>query len=428
MRNERKQRLLFGFKSVPYPLRADGVSVRYLPILEHLGSRHEVDLLVVDGRAEKARLLDGLRPYCREVVHLRHPRRQSHAILTKCRTYLKYLAPNGPPLSVVAHRGATLTREIVEAVRGKQYDAAVWVGGELLPNFVEALPSLSVGKVYVDFIDSPYLWVCRRKEGVFRIGLLDRYERWKTLRWERGMIQRFDGTIYISHVDAEAVPGVRASGTKRHVVPNGINVPPSGVEERFPLPTPNIGFLGTMGYQPNIEAVEWLHKEIFLPLRERIPELTLVVIGRYPAPSIRKLGDTPGVIVTGEVDDIWKYVRGIDVFVFPLLRGAGLKNKILETMYAGRPVLTTQIGNEGIDAVSGESILLGDTAEEFRRETIRLLGAPAERARLGKAAHLFVKDRFCWEAILRGYEEIVLSDARGPGREGGALMSEGPVT
>jgi glycosyltransferase involved in cell wall biosynthesis len=116
------------------------------------------------------------------------------------------------------------------------------------------------------------------------------------------------------------------------------------------------------------------------------------------------------VIVTGEVDDIWEYVNAVDVFLFPLLRGAGLKNKILEAMYSGRPVVTTEIGNEGIDAVSGENILLAKTPADFRRETVRLLNSPEERTRLGMAAHAFVKERFSWDRILSVYENLLLGD------------------
>jgi glycosyltransferase involved in cell wall biosynthesis len=112
-------------------------------------------------------------------------------------------------------------------------------------------------------------------------------------------------------------------------------------------------------------------------------------------------------LVTGPVEDIWPYVNAVDLFVFPLQRGAGLKNKILETMRAGRPVITTPIGNEGIDAVSGRDISIAGTPEEFRMETLRLLGSTGQRNAMGEAAHRFVSDRFSWERILLRLEEIV---------------------
>ena len=81
----RKKRMLLGFKSVPFPLRADGVAVRYLPIIEYMARRHEVDLIVIsNGGAEELRNLDGLRSYCRKIVVLQDPRLSHKNMLTKC--------------------------------------------------------------------------------------------------------------------------------------------------------------------------------------------------------------------------------------------------------------------------------------------------------------------------------------------------------
>ena len=195
---------------------------------------------------------------------------------------------------------------------------------------------------------------------------------------------------------------------KRHIFPNGINLPSGMNTERASLPSPNIGFLGTMGYPPNIEAVEWLYKEVFVPLRKIHSDLNLVVIGRYPSRSILDLGEKPGVTVTGEVDDVWSYIHGIDVFLFPLFWGAGLKNKILEAMYAGRTVVTTEIGNEGIDAIPGKEIALCRTAEDFQREAVRLLNSSEERVRMGNFANAFIKEKFSWGPILSAYENLTL--------------------
>jgi glycosyltransferase involved in cell wall biosynthesis len=395
------------FTMVPFPLRAHGLSVRYLPILRHLSRFHDIDVIVISGNEAELCHVDGLRELCRKISVLPDPRCNAHAVFSKGRTYANYLLPWTPPLSMVAHGGSTVTRGIVEATKGANYDAVVWAGAELLPNLLDALPSISAGKVFVDFIDSPSLWDTRRKDPPFGIGPLARYERWKTRQWEGKVINEVEGTIYISRVDAQTVPPELAPMAKRHIIPNGINIPIHSATKKAALPSPNIGFLGNMSYPPNVEAVEWLYEEVFAPLRKDHPDLTLVVIGRDPAPSIRSLGDQPGVIVTGTVEDIWPHIHSIDVFLFPLHRGAGVKNKILEAMFAGRPVITTEIGNEGIDAEDSRDLVVCGTPDDFRREALRLLGAPGERARIGASAHAFVTENFSWDRILRTYENLV---------------------
>jgi glycosyltransferase involved in cell wall biosynthesis len=123
--------------------------------------------------------------------------------------------------------------------------------------------------------------------------------------------------------------------------------------------------------------------------------------------SVRDLAKHRGVLVTGTVENIWQYVNSIDLFVFPVLVGAGLKNKVLEAMYARKPVLTTEIGNEGINAVPGRDIFICSTPDEFQREAIRLLHLPEEQINIGNSAHEFIKKNFSWDKILKDYENIL---------------------
>ncbi len=171
--------------------------------------------------------------------------------------------------------------------------------------------------------------------------------------------------------------------------------------------SPNIGFLGNMGYLPNIEAVHWLYEHVFRPLRTTLGTLSLYIIGRNPVDSVKALGGQDGVTVTGEVDDLWGFVNAVDVFVFPLWRGVGIKNKVLETMYAKRAVVTTRIGSEGVGAVPGRDLLICDTAGAFRDEVRRLLHCPDERTRLGEAARKLVQEHFSWDRILSRFEAVI---------------------
>jgi glycosyltransferase involved in cell wall biosynthesis len=277
------------------------------------------------------------------------------------------------------------------------------------------MPLKTVGKVLVDFIDSPSLVRKRWKNEVFRFDFLERYELWKTIRWEGEVIRRIDETIYISDVDSQTVPDAFTPGKRRNVVPNGVDFGSytSGTIEG--IVSPSIGFLGNMSYHPNVEATNWLFEEVFLPLKERVPGRSLVIIGRDPEESILKLRKCPGVTVTGTVENIWPYVNSVDLFLFPLWTGAGLKNKILESMFAGRPVITTSIGNEGINAVSGRDILVCHDPADFQEEILRLLNSPEDRRRMGDHARDFVRHGFSWPPILKAYEEIVTGNVS-PGR------------
>jgi polysaccharide biosynthesis protein PslH len=399
--------ILMVFPYMPYPRHANGVAMRYLPLIRYLASRYVLELIVISDVDAGSEEIRALRTICRKVTVVPNPKNGRVGTLTKAATRLAALAPTTAPASYYVYGGESIPGSIAAAAGETRYRAVVWVTCEFTPYLFDTLKRVDAERVVVDFIDSPFLWARRRSERLSGWNLYERYERWKTGNWEAKLIRSVSAAVYISRTDAEMVRRDATPGIVRHVVPNGVSLE-SYTAARGNLPSPNMGFLGNMAYPPNIEAARWLYEEVYLPVRNEIPDLSLIVIGKDPVDSVRELGKRPGVVVTGTVADIWPYINSVDLFVFPLLIGAGLKNKILEAMGAGRPVITTAIGNEGIDAADGREIGICETSEEFRREAIRLLRSRELRSAMGESAQRFVRNRFSWGRILPLYEKIVL--------------------
>jgi len=398
------KKILIFVPMIPFPLRQHGISIRYFPILQHLSRSHTLDLVLFHPRPAEEERVEILRRICRNVSVFRNPRYLPHGIFQRISTYAKYGAPWSAPVSLVAHGGSDIERIIREQAGKDRYDVLLWVGAFLLPHLMSAMPLKTVDKVLVDFIDSPSLIRKREKSEP------NRYELWKTIRWEGEVIRKMDETIYISGFDSRTVPDALTPGRRRRIIPNGVDFESYTSAKYNGITSPNLGFLGNMAYHPNVEAVQWLHREVFLPLKGKTPALSLSIIGRDPLEPILRLGQEPGVGVTGDVEDIWPYVNAVDLFVFPLWSGTGVKNKILESMFAARPVITTPIGNEGIDAVDGRDILICRDPDQFRKETSRLLDSPEERRRIGENGRNFVRQRFSWPPILKAFEEVVAAN------------------
>jgi glycosyltransferase involved in cell wall biosynthesis len=161
-----------------------------------------------------------------------------------------------------------------------------------------------------------------------------------------------------------------------------------------------------MAYPPNISAALRLAQRIFPRILTTLADATLLIIGRDPAPAISQLAG-PRISVTGTVDNIWPYIMRVNVFAFPMIEGTGLQNKILEAMYAGVPVVTTSIAANGMDARSGEQLLVGDTDEQIVAQVVKVLGDYQYGAELAGRAQAFVLRHFSWSAILPRYEAIV---------------------
>jgi len=315
--------------------------------------------------------------------------------------------PWSPSFDYLTYGGEMLVRDISSASKGRHYDCLIWVAGYFAEYLIKIMKNIRADRTVIDFIDSPSLWAERGGINSGNQLLLGKYNLWKIKKWEGNLIRCTDASIYISDIDAAAVPSGMGPASSRHVIPNGVSAQSHYESPRPHLPSPNIGFLGNMSYPPNVEAVHWLYHKVFLPVREKRNNLSLIIIGRDPVSSITDLGKRPGVTVTGTVEDIWPYVNSVDLFAFPLQIGAGMKNKILEVMCAGKPVLTTLIGNEGIHAVPGRDLLVCRTQEEFQGEANRLLEQTQERIKIGNSAREFVTANYSWDRILKSYEELI---------------------
>lgn len=162
-------------------------------------------------------------------------------------------------------------------------------------------------------------------------------------------------------------------------------------------------FVGSMDWMPNVDGITWFFEEVFPLIRERRPETTAAVVGRTPPKSLSKY---PAKI-TGTVPDVRPYLWGSKVSIVPLRVGGGTRLKIYEAMAARVPVVSTTIGAEGLEAVDGRDLLLGDTPQQFAAQCLRLLSDRELRDSLVDSAARQVADRFSWEHVARVFERVL---------------------
>ncbi|MCO5289870.1 MAG: glycosyltransferase family 4 protein, partial [Bacteroidetes bacterium] len=79
------------------------------------------------------------------------------------------------------------------------------------------------------------------------------------------------------------------------------------------------------------------------------------------------------VFVEGEIKDAKKFMSDKTVMIVPLLSGGGMRVKIVEGLAAGKVIVSTSIGAEGIACTHGENILIANTAEEFANTILSCL-------------------------------------------------------
>jgi GT2 family glycosyltransferase len=128
-------------------------------------------------------------------------------------------------------------------------------------------------------------------------------------------------------------------------------------------------FVGGFNHSPNIDAVEFFVAEVFPLVRHQIPDIHLTIVGTNPPDSIRGM-QSNSVTVTGWVEDISGLYHQACVSVAPLRFGAGVKGKIGEALNFGVPVVTTNIGADGMGLQHKHDVLIANTAQDFARSVI----------------------------------------------------------
>jgi glycosyltransferase involved in cell wall biosynthesis len=397
-----KTRLLLVLPIVPWPIRRNGYSLRFAPIVEYLAQRYTLDVLVL---AEEVEVVEPRGPLqrCNSLVVTKVPISSLPPWLRKIRTICRALSPWSAPPGSLGYARSGFDRLVQSYLEHQKYSVVIWAAGHL-DTACRVRRSYPGTRFIIDVVDSPTLRSARAVSTNPILRAFSNYSGWKWRRLERKAQEVFDAAIYITNVDAHAV---RAGQVPRiHVVPNGIfhaDAPP------LTKTTPAgkvIGFLGDMSYQPNISAVLRLAHRIFPRVLSTLRDANLLIIGRDPAPAIRQL-QSSAISVTGTVDNIWSYIARANIFVFPMIEGTGLQNKILEAMYAGVPIVTTPIAANGIGATSGEQLLVADADDEIAELVVRILCDSEYAARIAEQARNFVMREFSWPTILPRYEAII---------------------
>lgn len=195
------------------------------------------------------------------------------------------------------------------------------------------------------------------------------------------------------------VPGVPS-----FVVPNGVDAGYFTPGDE-PAGRPTLVFTGMMAYVPNYDGILYFLDEILPIVRRSVPDIMVYVVGNRP-PAQLTARASESVVVTGFVEDVRPYIRKADIYIVPLRMGGGTRLKITEALSMKKPIVTTSIGCEGIDVVSGESALIADRPAEFAESVVRLLRDRDLRKRLVTNGHALVRDRYEWGIIGRNILDL----------------------
>ncbi|MDB5687867.1 MAG: glycosyl transferase family 1 [Rhizorhabdus sp.] len=390
--------ILFLAHRIPYPPDR-GDRIRSFHILQHLAKLRPVHLVGFVDSAEDRQTAKAMLPM---LASLHIETRSRSTMAAGLQSVL-----TGVPVSVAAF-GSRHLQAAVDRLLADRPIGTIFVYSGQMAQFVPA--DVGGRRFIMDFVDvdsekfatygaagrGPMAWIHRREARLLA-------------RFERDVAQRADVSLFVTEAEAALFRDRTGLGPQRIVaMDNGIDLG-RFCPESFPHiadPEPLIVFTGQMDYRPNIEAVDYFARRTFPAIRAKHPSTMFAIVGRNPTPTVRKLAELKGVMVTGEVADVRPWIAAATVVVAPLEIARGVQNKVLEAMAMGRPVVASAAAFKGIDATPGTHLLVAE-GYEMANAVSRLIADPLHAAEIGRAGRQRMVARYAWEAQLGALDMMI---------------------
>jgi polysaccharide biosynthesis protein PslH len=237
-------------------------------------------------------------------------------------------------------------------------------------------------------------------------------QQWRKFeRFERWAYSTCATAIAVSQEDARRIRG-RFGAKNAVVVDNGVDTAFFKPQALIPRNRRRILFLGSLDWRPNLDAVQILLDDIFPLVQAQEPKATLQIVGRKPPEWLRQAAaERAGVELHADVPDVRLFLASGGLLAVPLRIGGGSRLKILEALAAGMPVVSSQIGVEGLELKNAQHVAIADTPVHFSEQILRVMNDFPDALLQAERGRQWVLERYDWSGLADQLEDIWLESA-----------------
>ncbi|MDO8344630.1 MAG: glycosyltransferase [Cellvibrio sp.] len=216
---------------------------------------------------------------------------------------------------------------------------------------------------------------------------------------ETSIWKKVDRVLYPSQEEADSVkriaPAINAAAVCPYVY-EGLD----RYAHRQVVSGNKIIFVAGFGHPPNTDAAVWFVQEIYPLIKAQRPDTALYLIGSKPTEQVLQL-QTESIVVTGYVTDeeLAAHYASARVAVVPLRFGAGVKNKVVEAMAYGVPLITTEVGIQGLVG-AGQLIPVTSVAADFAYHVLDVIESDAKWLEYSSAGNQYVAAHYSLGAMI----------------------------
>jgi sugar transferase (PEP-CTERM/EpsH1 system associated) len=395
----------------PHPHK--GASIRPFYLIKHLSERYGYEITLLSFKEENIERYYGyeLEKYCHvtKYIDIKLYNSLFNKIFYTIGNMFSFQNLLEDHIFLNYYYSPKMKREIDVLLKTEDFDAiycegpmAPYVENIALPKIVEPLDAAS---------DAYYQMFFHTNNPVRKFLCLLQYAGERS--HEKRSYKKFDYCTAVTQRDKMILDSY-SPASNVIVIPNGVDISyfkPITTKEDFP----SLIFVGDMSSSTNASAVLYFYVKIFPSVLKKYPNTKFYAVGRNPPKEIQQLSLDESVIVTEDVNDVRLYLAKASIVVISITGGTGIKNKVLEAMAMGKPVVTTSIGAQGIEVSPGKNIVIADKPKEFAKRVVELLSDEQLRQKIAQNGRRLVGNNYPWENVADMlnvlFEEIVRTNA-----------------
>ena len=399
----------------PYPPTRGGTEVRTFNLMDYLRQRHDITLVTQRQPLVTDEEIHELERYVTRLEVFPSGRGNSGGgFFRKAQRFAEFLRDGRPPY-VRSYEQPQMQALIDREVATGHYDV---ITCEHSINEIFVRPEWRDRLNTVIDVHSSVFASCRQQveTGCAVNPLRERLNLPLLERYEQQHCQKFSTIVATTPEDGVQMRKF-SQNSRIHIIPNGVDLSLFPFRDPDSIPTDNhrLIFVGAMNTIANIDSAIFLAQDVFPLVRDRYPDATLSFVGTSPTPEVKALETIAGVEVTGRIPSMVDYLHRSAACVLSMRIGYGIKNKTLEALAAGVPVVASDAGLEGLTVEGTENgqavplaALRANTVTEYVDQISRVFEEAELRRSLAVNGRALIEQSFTWERAGQAYEAALL--------------------
>ena len=380
---------------LPYPPSSGG-QIRSYNLIKQLSKEHEITLCSLIKFDSEEKYVKNLKPFCKNIYVFKRAKKPwtiSNIFNTGFSTF---------PFLVVRNFSKDQKQALEKIIDSEKFDLIHAETFYVSPH----IPKTDIPIVLVD--QTIEYQVYNHFVNNFRIPFLRPLlliDVRKIRYWEIYFWKKAARVVAVSERDSIIMKQL-VSNLKVTVIPNGVGEDLMGnVKLHYKK---SILFMGNYAWLQNIEAARILCEKVFPEILKKIPDCKLIIAGQ----NTDKISDLKSENVelkdfaVDDIDSVQKAYQENGIMVAPLYGPGGTRLKILAAMASKMPVVTTEIGTEGIAAVDMESILVSKSGTSLADLAVKVLEDKKLYEKIAENARKLVEEKYSYASIAKKLSDV----------------------